>query len=300
MKISKVSLASLTVLAAAVVAESVIASGIATIQGDNASDSTIQLEYLDNNRVRMNVADKDRRNSYMLLLNGKTYVVSDANGQTMVMDMAQLGAMAQSFGADLGGGDTFKQELLKYSSKGKSETVAGYKGDVYTLTWQDNSGTHTADAVLSGHKDVREFFQAWQHMAEAMANSVGQKMTTNKSVMYFLEREGKGVLRLGEDFRVVSIEPGEPDASRFVLPAKPMQMPTMGGVGGYPTQASGSSNSQAQDTAQETSPWGSFFGQKAERQKDRQVNSAERAVDYQVDRAVDKALDGVLKGVFGR
>lgn len=304
MNINKVFLMSLAVLAAVGLTQGVYASGVATLQGKNAQDSTIEIEYLDSGKVRMNVPDKKGGNSYMLLLDGKTYVVSSSGGQTMVMDMAQLGSMAKGFGANLGGGDSFKQELLKYNNKGKSETVAGYKGDVYSLTWQDSRGTHTADAVLSGHKNVREFFDAWKHMAEAMASSMGQKITTDKSVMYFLEREGKGVLRLGEDFRVVSIESRKIDTSRFTLPAAPMQMPTMGGMGRYPAKApagTGSSQSQADSAEQqESSYWGSILGQKAEHQKDRQVNSAERAVDHQVDRAVDKALGGMLKGVFGR
>jgi hypothetical protein len=117
---------------------------------------------------------------------------------------------------------------LKYSKTGKSETVAGYKGEVYTLTWRDNKGTHTEDAVLSSHKDVREFFGAWMHLAKSLASSVGQEIALDKTVWDFLEREGKGVLRLGEEFRVLSIEARKVDANRFVLPAEPMQMPKMG------------------------------------------------------------------------
>ena len=253
----------------------------------------MEVEYMDGGKLRMNVPKKEGRDSYMLLLDGKTYVVSKSGSEIMVMDMAQLGSMARGMG--MGGGDSFKQELMSYSKTGKSETVAGSKGSVYTLTWRDNKGTHTADAVLSGHKNVREFSEAWMEMAEAMAKSMGQQMITDKSIWYFLEREGVGVLRLGEDFRVVSIEPGKVDANRFVLPAEPMKMPNMGTMGGYPSQApSGESGEQ------QGSSWGALFGQKAERQKDRQVNHAERTVDHQVDKMVDKALGGALKGIFGR
>ena len=295
MSIKNVFLVSMAVLAASIPVHSIFASGVATIQGKNPQDSTMQVEYMDGGKLRMNVPKKEGRDSYMLLLDGKTYVVSKSGGQTMVMDMAQLGSMARGMGVDMGGGDSFKQELMSYSKTGKSETVAGYKGSVYTLTWRDSKGTHTADAVLSGHKNVREFSEAWMEMAEAMANSMRQQIITDKSIWSFLEREGVGVLRLGEDFRVVSIEPGTVDANRFVLPAEPMKMPNMGAMGGYPSQApSGESGEQ------QGSSWGALFGQKAERQKDRQVNHAERTVDHQVDKMVDKALGGALKGIFGR
>lgn len=228
MNINKVFMVVLAAMATVVVAGNVIASGIATIQADNAQDSTMGVEYLDNSKVRMNVPGKESGDSYMLLLDGKIYMVSSSGGQTMVMDMAQLGSMARGFGVDTGGGDSFKQELLKYNKTGKSETVAGYKGEVYTLTWRDNKGMHTEDAVLSSHKDVREFFGAWMHLAKSLASSVGQEIAMDKTVWDFLEREGKGVLRLGEEFRVLSIEARKVDANRFVLPAEPMQMPKMG------------------------------------------------------------------------
>jgi len=295
MNIKNVFLVSMTVLAVSVPVQSVFASGVATIQGKNPQDSTMEVEYMDGGKLRMNVPKKEGRDSYMLLLDGKTYVVSKSGNQVMVMDMAQLGSMARGMGMNMGGGDSFKQELISYSKTGKKETVAGYKGSVYTLTWRDSKGTHTADAVLSGHKNVREFSEAWMDMAEAMANSMGQQIISDKSIWNFLERESMGVLRLGDDFRVVSIEPGKVDANRFVLPAEPMKMPNMGGMGNYPSQApSGDAGEQ------QGSSWGSLFGQKAERQKDRQVNSAERTVDHQVDKMVDKALGGMLKGVFGR
>ena len=295
MNIKNIFLVSMTVLAMAAPVQNVFASGVATIQGKNPQDSTMEVEYMDGGKLRMNVPKKEGRDSYMLLLDGKTYVVSKSGGEIMVLDMAQLGSMARGMGLSMGGGDSFKQELVSYSKTGKSETVAGYKGSVYTLSWRDSQGTHTADAVLSGHKNVREFSAAWMEMAEAMAQSMGQQIISEESIWNFLDKQGMGILRLGDDFRVVSIESRKLDPNRFVLPAEPMKMPTMGGMGRVPAQASSGSPEE-----QQGSSWGSLFGQKAERQKDRQVDQAERTVDYQVDKMVDKAVGGVLKGVFGR
>lgn len=300
MKIKNIVLTGMTILATVAPVQSIFASGIAVLQGENAQDSRIEIEYLDAGKVRMNVPDKQGGDSYMLVLDGKTYMVSNSGGKTMVMDLAQLGSMASGFGVNMGGGDSFKQELVKYNKTGKSETVAGYKGKIYTLTWRDSKGTHTADAVLSSHKNVREFSEAWMHMAEAMANSMGQKITSDKSIWSFLEREGKGVLRLGDDFRVVSIESKNIDANRFVLPAAPMQMPAMGRMGGYPSKATAASQNQPGSTQQQSGYWSSMLGQQTERQKDRGANQAQRTADHEVDRAVDNAVGGMLKGIFGR
>lgn len=300
MKIKNIVLTGMTILATVASVQSVFASGIAVLQGKNAQDSRIEIEYLDAGTLRMNLPEKQAADSYMLMLDGKTYMVSNSAGETMVMDMAQLGSMASGLGMNMGGGDSFKQELVKYNKTGKSETVAGYKGKIYTMTWRDSKGTHTADAVLSSHKNVREFSEAWMNMAEAMASSMGQKITSDKSIWSFLEREGKGVLRLGDDFRVVSIDSKNIDANRFVLPAAPMQIPSMGKMGGYPSNAPAGSQNQQGSAQQESSLWSSVLGQQADRQKDRGVNQAQRTVDHGVDKAVDKAVGGMLKGIFGR
>ncbi len=242
MNIKSAFLVSMSVLTMVIPVQGVFASGIAVLQGENTQDSNMKIEYLDRSTVRMNVSDKRGSDSYMLVRDGRAYMVSNSRGETIVMDMAQLGSMAKGMGMNMGAGDSFKQELLKYNRTGRSETVAGYRGDVYSLTWRDSRGTHTDEAVLSSHQNVREFSDAWMYLAKTMANSMNQQIISDDSIWNFLEGEGKGVLRLGDDFRVVSIESKNINANRFVLPAAPMQMPGMGGMGSYPFQAPVSSD----------------------------------------------------------
>lgn len=231
MNIKTMFLASMTVLVAAIPFHSINASGVATLQGKDSRNSTMEIEYLDEHNVRMNMQRKKGDDSYMLVRDGKAYMVSSSGGQTMVMDMEQLGSMARNMGADTGGNDLFKQELVKYDNTGKSETVAGYTGEIYNMTWRDSKGTHTADAVLSSHQDVRDFHDAWMHMAEVMASAISRQGISDKSILHFMKREGKGALRVGDDFHVVSIETKDINADRFRLPAVPMQLPGIRGTG---------------------------------------------------------------------
>ncbi len=233
MKIKNIFLTSMLILCMAAPFSSALASGIAVIQSGEGDDSRMEIEYLNKDKVRMNVNSEDGDNTYMLVRDGKSYIVSNAGGRTMVMDVAQLGGMAQGMGMDVGATDSFKQELLQLKPTGKSEIVAGYEGDVYSMTWKDDSGTHTEEAVLSGHKHVREFSDSWMSMAEIMSKAVSQQGMSDDSIMEFLKREGKGILRLGKDFHIVSIESKSIPASRFDLPVAPMQMPSFGGMGNY-------------------------------------------------------------------
>ena len=102
MNIKNVFLVSMTILAIATPVQSIFASGVATIQGKNPQDSTMEVEYMDGGKLRMNVPKKEGRDSYMLLLDGKTYVVSKSGSETMVMDMAQLGSHGQGHGYEHG------------------------------------------------------------------------------------------------------------------------------------------------------------------------------------------------------
>lgn len=294
----------LTITAVFVIAfsiQSVFASGVAVFHGKKAQDSTIELEYLNRNTIRMNIKQKDAGDSYMLIRDGKAYTVSVQNGKTHVMDMASLGGMAKNMG--IGSSDNFDQELLKVKKTGRKETVAGYKGDVYSLTWRDQKGTHTSDAVLSSHRNVREFSKAWMNMARIMARSMSGEPLSDTSIWNFLATEDKGMLRFGDDFIVTSIVSKDINKNRFILPAKPMQMPGFGNMFSSPRPVSkAQDNTQApqqrQPVPEEKGGWMSIFQKKSDRQVDRQKNNAEHRVDREVDSTIDKAIDKALDKVF--
>ncbi len=125
------------------------------------------------------------------------------------------------------GDDTLRQEFISAKATGKKETVAGFVGEVYELSWKDKDGVHTAKSVLSKDPAVVEYSNAWMKLAENMAKSMGQKV--DNSIGRYLEKQGLGILKMGDDFQVVSIKPGKVNEQDFVLPKATMQMPMFGG-----------------------------------------------------------------------
>ena len=201
----------------------VFAAGVATLAtGSGQNVQTMVLEYDDHGRARMNMPAGAEGNGYMLYRDGKVWMVMNIQGQVMVMDMARMAAMAPPTGDD-----TLRQEFISARATGKQQTVAGFVGEVYELSWKDRNGVQTAMAVLSKDPAVVEYSGAWMKLAENMAKSMGQK--TDNSIGRYLEKKGLGVLKMGDDFQVVSIQPGKVNEQDFVLPKATMQMPMFGG-----------------------------------------------------------------------
>ncbi|WP_456374893.1 hypothetical protein [Thiolapillus sp.] len=202
---------------------SAFAAGVATFSaGSGKNSETMVVEYDDRGNVRMNMPASAEGTGYMLARDGKVWMVMNMQGQVMVMDMAKMAAMAGP-----GGNDAMQQEFVSAKASGKKETVAGYRGEIYELKWKDKNGVHTAEAVLSKEPAVVEYSNAWMKFAENMAKSMGKK--TQNSIGHYLAKQGLGMLRMGDDFRVISIKPGSVNAQDFVLPKATMQMPMFGG-----------------------------------------------------------------------
>jgi hypothetical protein len=131
------------------------AGEIVTPQGKDESGSTFSMafEYRDTNTSRLNVSQQGD-NGYLLVHNGKAYQVGQHDGVWIVIDMAQLGKMASAFRQERWLGLEHASQVIQMTRTGRSERVAGIKGDVYTLKWRDHTGkTRNDDLVLS--KDRR-------------------------------------------------------------------------------------------------------------------------------------------------
>lgn len=203
------------------------AGGKATIKtGKGGQTVTMDLEYAGADKVRMNLPQQQEGNGYMLVREGKAWMVMDMQGQVMVMDMAQMAGMARGMGVP-STEEAIKQELIKAKKTGRKETVAGYDGEVYEMTWRDSRGVRTADVVLSNHPDVIAYSRAWMSFAKSMARAIDKNTDMKNSIGSFLDEEGKGILKMGDEFVVLSIEPANVSDSRFKLPKATMQMPFM-------------------------------------------------------------------------
>jgi hypothetical protein len=208
---------------------------IAEVEVDNGDIMTFEYE---GDTLRINMPGNDQQ-GYMLMRDGKMYVVSSNNGQPMVFDLGSAFRMFGSMAASATP-DTADSRVLSLQSTGKAETLGGIEGEVFSLRFIGPDGREQqAEMVLSKHPLAIGFRDAVQRMAMTMARSVEQEslkdeIQAGEDMQGKLQALGMGVLRYGEDMQVRSITDTTVAAERFVLPAEPTDLGGMiqGALGG--------------------------------------------------------------------
>ncbi len=128
-----------------------MADGRATLEAQSDQGSvTMDVRWAGEN-LRMDFPDQSQA-GFMLLRDGNGYLVTQVQGQTMVMDMAKLKDMAENMGGSeletMTGQQASQVDAL--DATGDSETIAGLEGEIYRLQWTDKNGTaHDDEVVLS-------------------------------------------------------------------------------------------------------------------------------------------------------
>ena len=290
-------------------------SGTATFKGTEGGSSAIsQFEYLNETTARMNMqSDGKDAGSYMLFRDGKALVVANVEGQTMVMDMASMSKMASGFGTSAGQQTQgFTSSIQSMKATGKSETVAGIKGELYKLKWTENGTIREDDLVVTRDTDVVGYTRAWMTVVRSIEGAGVKQEVKGDHLVARLEKDKLGILRLGERFELVSIDSKRPDESHFVVPAATMQMPDIGSLISGAGAAAATSDSTSRDATQDAAPaessgglWGSLknkFKGKSDRQANRQASrtdhAVDRATDQAVDQAVGKSVGKLLENIF--
>lgn len=192
---------------------SAMADGSAKLEAQSDQGGvTMDVRWAGDN-LRMDFPDQSQA-GFMLLRDGKGYMVSQMQGQTMIMDMAKLKDMAEN----MGGGEvetmTGQQasQVDALESTGDSESIAGLEGEVYRLQWTDKSGTsHDDEIVLSDDGQVRELMSAFHDYQRTMTGEPDPIATT-------LEERGLGMLRFGDRFRLAELSDASPAPDIFELP----------------------------------------------------------------------------------
>lgn len=200
----------------------------------DAEGNKMTFEY-EGDLLRINM---DGQGSYMLLRDDSIYVVTDQDGEVMVIDLKQtmsmFGSLAKSAVPDMA--DVSVESL---ESTGRKETVAGIDGEVYLLKFVDHEGKRQqAELVLSPDRRAVGFRDAMHRMAGSMGDLVDQQETSDK-LQTQLGARNLGVLRYGSDMRVAAITETKVDAARFVLPAEPTDLSGLGGLLGGGSGGSG-------------------------------------------------------------
>jgi hypothetical protein len=196
------------------------ADGKATITSNDSQQNMQMQIHWAGDKMRMDFPSQ-QQHGYMLMRDGKGYMVTQQGGQPLIMDMSMLREMSDSMGEDAGAMASQAETVDSLEATGKTETVAGIEGDVYRLAWTDRGGqSHEDTLVLSDDPLAHEMLGAFQDYVKAV---MGRADPIGKAI---LERD-QGMLRFGERFKVAEIADASPDASTFELPENAVTMEQM-------------------------------------------------------------------------
>ncbi|MFG6177576.1 hypothetical protein ACGTN6_10060 [Halomonas sp. THAF12] len=200
-----------------------LADGKATLESHSAQGSaTMEVSWAGDD-LRMDFPQQAQA-GFMLLKDGKGYMVSQMQGQTMVMDLAQLKEMAEGMGGDKAAAGLTDQQASSVDSleaTGEQETIAGLEGDVYRLQWTDKAGNaHDDTLVLSDDPQVRELMTAFHAYQRTMTGEPDPIATE-------LEERELGMLRFSDRFQIAELSDETPQADIFVLPEDAMTFEDM-------------------------------------------------------------------------
>lgn len=200
-------------LAASLSSAPVLAGGTAQVR---AGGEATQLAWQTQGAVRLNQASKP---DYLLVRDGKAYSVSARGNTPVVMEIGGLlqglGALAQSRPNQY-----LPDRVDQVKDMRKTETVAGIVGHVYQLTVTDTQGkAHATEAVLTDDLRVVDMTNSYLNSTQQLLGQAKTQQLTGA-----LPANRRGILRLGNDFVLISISGQEPDADQFALPAQPVNL----------------------------------------------------------------------------
>jgi len=237
-------------------------AGAGTADVSNADGDTIRFEYA-GDRLRVDMSGQ--KDAYMVLRDGRVYSVSSANGAPMVIDLSQAWSM---FGGMVGSAtpDMVAREVVSLQPTGRQEQHADAAGEVYELRFRTEDGQEKqAELVLTDDARAKRFRDAMHHFATTIASTVGQDyQRASDDMQNRLTALDKGVLRYGSDMTVSALSDDAVDATRFELPAAPMDLSNLGsllgGFGGAPSTGDGDKEAEPAGNAGPASELGKAFG----------------------------------------
>gem|GEM_PF-1452777 len=210
------------------------ASGIAKFKGMDGGESyLLSLEYLDRNTSRINMDDNSDVKSYLLFKDRQAQVVTDYQGNTLVVDLANISSVAQNLGVMrvLGiDSETLLVRIISMEKTGKKERVAGIDGEVYKLTWSRNNVQQQDQLVVSSNRQAWEYTQAWIEAIEIISKSSPSIDINGDELLVGLRNDKLGILRLGDRFRLVSVQNRQLNPARFIAPDTSFTIPGLGGL----------------------------------------------------------------------
>ena len=165
--------------------------------------------------ARMNAGEEN----YFVLSGEGQYMVSRTQEGWQIMEIGSMTRALVSFAAQYAEQMSGASESGELEPTGRTERVAGIKGEVYR--YYDEDEKKEVEVVLTKNREVVEVTRA---MMAALASLLGDDDLRAQSKRAY---EGKGLLlSRSEDseFRLASVSDKAVPKSRFELPAEPMKM----------------------------------------------------------------------------
>lgn len=227
-------------------------------------NESFKISFRDKKHIRMEAGP----DAYILVSGDKVYMVNRTKGKWKALDMDEMSGMMKMFGKGTANAKAIEGHKPHFEPTGRKETIAGYKGEVYRVTYSDASGrTNEHEMVLSDHPDIKELNQAWVSLASRMAQMTGRDTAEalERATQEAREKGYGGMLRSGDDMILEKLEKPSIKASYYQLPegVELVHMSDMGkgasyhagtetSQGGASGSSGGSLQGEAQDLASET------------------------------------------------
>lgn len=200
---------------------------------DGGHKNTMTIQYKDDQHIRMETG----QGNYVLITGARVYAVSNHKGKITAVDLDTMPKFTPPKTAEPA--SKGKGSMVK---TGRTEVIAGIKGDVYEITSEDGE---KMEAVMSSDKRAGALTRAFVAFAKRMSQTMGND--TASSMEFALARAGKGygaILRANNNFVLQSLKEASLPASNYQLPpgVTPTAMPKFpsgmgpGGQAGAPGQ----------------------------------------------------------------
>lgn len=179
------------------------------------------IHYADKQHVRIDMQDVGDRKISMMKLNDKVYVITGK----VVQDLSQLAGMMAMMGKGKKPSPA-PQTSIKFVDTGKTETIAGIRGKVFSFVEKGRSH----EVVLAKNKDLHNVVLALVEITKAATTMM--PVDASSQIQQNAALKNMAMLRVDNTVRLQSMT-SSPIAKRvFTLPSRPQQMPGMDGLMG--------------------------------------------------------------------
>lgn len=189
---------------------------------DTRSGDGVSIEYRDAENFRINLDAE----TYQLVRAGRMYLVASHQGEREVIPLSDVGEQLTALGLGgmaqkmIGAQGAPVPEQVSFRPLGRTETVAGYAGEVYEVTTRDAHGERRAEAVAAADAELGAVQDALLSMAEQAIALLGYDTGSAESRLVRQVRAQNlgALLRYDDEFRLREVLRGPVAEARLSVP----------------------------------------------------------------------------------